>query len=116
LARRLGEGALEGPAQHAADGMWDGVGEKRPAEEVGDELRPGHSGAPLCNKVDDVVRRAGLAQTRKDVAEAILVGLRARVGHGIDGEGDICITQCTSRCVYFLGLRMRVHHDPGWPD
>ena len=37
----------------------------------------------------DVVRRAGLAQTRKDVAEAILVGLRARVGHGIDGEGDI---------------------------
>jgi hypothetical protein len=44
------------------------------------------------------------------------VGLRARVGHGIDGEGDICITQCTSRCVYFLGLRMRVHHDPGWPD
>jgi hypothetical protein len=38
---------------------------------------------------DDLLGRAGFAQSREDPRDAVVVGVRVRVGHGVDGEGDV---------------------------
>src|ERR1700722_19943036 len=42
FAGRLRKGRLEGPSQHAANKMGDGVGQENSTEEVRHKIKPGH--------------------------------------------------------------------------
>ncbi len=79
--------------------MRDGVRENSTAEKVRDILGPVHGDAlallnrclavHLVEKRDDLRARSGLAQSRKDPRDAVLMRLGAHVGHRVGGERDI---------------------------
>src|ERR1700761_7225733 len=46
-------------------------------------------GACPVKQIDDGLRRAGLAEPWKYVADAVVMRGRPRVGHGVDGERDV---------------------------
>ena len=43
----------------------------------------------MRQEIDDLLRRAGFAEPREDVPDAVVVSLGTHVGHGVDGEGDV---------------------------
>jgi hypothetical protein len=63
LSRRLGERALKWPPHHAADEVRHSVGQKRPAKEIGQKVKPGHqkdlSSRAMMSSVDPVSPNRG---------------------------------------------------------